>query len=140
MLSKFNLRLPHSLLASVIVSAFLFTSPVFGDDLPSTYTMKVNESLSSVCRRMFSGPVWGSRGSYKKVLALNPKILNPNLVFPGDIIILSSSGNKPSLASDEESLSGLTTSNLSSRKNYGSSWKRVGKKLSYFESGSLKRL
>jgi LysM repeat protein len=58
--------------------------------LASVYTVKEHDTLSFIVKTYFPGPVWGKGGSLKTVLSYNPKIKNPNVIKPGQKIILSS--------------------------------------------------
>jgi hypothetical protein len=59
-----------------------------GDSVASTYVVTQGDTLSHVVGRRIPGPVWGSDGSLKDVLALNPNISDIDTIIPGQIIDL----------------------------------------------------
>jgi hypothetical protein len=67
--------------SSLVGLSFIATS--------STYEVKENDTLSLIVQSQVSGPIWGRNGSLKKVLKLNPQITNPDLIFPGEVIVLN---------------------------------------------------
>jgi hypothetical protein len=57
----------------------------------SIYTVQPGDTLSEIANRTFGFPIYTEAGSLEKILALNPQIVDPNLVLPGDRIILDES-------------------------------------------------
>ena len=53
-----------------------------------TYVVKKGDTLSQVSEKMVPGPVLGKNGSLERVLALNPNIKNPDLIYPGEQVQL----------------------------------------------------
>lgn len=55
------------------------------------YTIKAGDTLSQIVEQNTSPPppLYGSNGRIKQILAINPQILNPNLIFVGDKIFLT---------------------------------------------------
>lgn len=58
------------------------------------YVVKEKDTLSTIVQQTMHGRIYGKRGGLEKLVALNPKIKNPNLIFPGDDIILSGEDQK----------------------------------------------
>ncbi len=53
------------------------------------YVVQEGDTLSHhVAGVHIPGPVWGVNGSFKRVLELNPKLKNPSLIYPGQVIEL----------------------------------------------------
>ncbi|MDQ3231673.1 MAG: LysM peptidoglycan-binding domain-containing protein [Pseudobdellovibrionaceae bacterium] len=53
-----------------------------------TYSVKKGDTLSQIAGRELSRPVYGSKGSLKKILDKNPDIQNPDRIYPKQIIRL----------------------------------------------------
>jgi LysM repeat protein len=53
-----------------------------------TYVVQKGETLSEISGKKIAGPVWGNNGSLGRVLPLNRRIKDPNLIFPGETIQL----------------------------------------------------
>lgn len=50
-------------------------------------TVVSGDTLGAIAQQMAPGqPIWGPGGSLEKLLAANPQITNPNLIFPGQVI------------------------------------------------------
>jgi LysM repeat protein len=62
------------------LSAFAYSSTI--------YMAKKGDVLSSIAQEKMKGPVWGKKGNLNSLLALNPKINNPDLIYPGQEIQL----------------------------------------------------
>jgi hypothetical protein len=75
-------RLRHFIIVGVGlgISPFAFAS--------SIYVAKKKDVLSEIARKTIKGPVWGKHGSLNTLIALNPKIENPNLIFPKQEILI----------------------------------------------------
>lgn len=54
-----------------------------------TYVVQPGDTLSQISQRELGGPVWGSKGTLKKVQSLNPQVKNLDRIYPKDVIILS---------------------------------------------------
>jgi hypothetical protein len=52
------------------------------------YVVKKHDVLSVIAHRAIHGRIWGHHGAIQKILALNPKIKNPDFIFPGQILQL----------------------------------------------------
>ncbi len=48
-----------------------------------TYTVKSGDSLSKIAKEFYGDPM-----HYKKIVAANPSITNPDLIHPGDIFVI----------------------------------------------------
>ena len=53
------------------------------------YIVAKNDSFSQIASRHLGLPVWGKRGTLKKLAELNPHIKNLNRIYPGQQILLS---------------------------------------------------
>lgn len=54
-----------------------------------THVLKKGETLANVARMYYGEPVWGPKGSIKKIYKLNPWALSsPNLVEPGQSVVI----------------------------------------------------
>jgi LysM repeat protein len=86
----------------VIVSAMLISS-VLGFAQGSFHIVKKGETLSQIAHENHSGRVYGAKGSLEKILALNPHIDKPELIFPGQKILIQEADVSPrALASVDE--------------------------------------
>ncbi len=76
------------LITSII--AFSFSTSSFARYLPSEYIVKKGDTLSEIVSRFTSAPpaLYGSSGRIAKILKLNPKITDPNLIYVGQVILL----------------------------------------------------
>ena len=55
-----------------------------------TYTVKPGDTLSHhIAGVNIPGPVWGKKGSLKKILKLNPNVKDPNRLMPGQTLNLN---------------------------------------------------
>ena len=55
--------------------------------LAKDHSLKKGETLATLARTYYGEPVFGPKGSLKKILALNPQLKgNPNAVEPGQVI------------------------------------------------------
>lgn len=52
------------------------------------HIVKRGQTLSKIARGAFPGGVYGEGGSLAKILTLNPEIKNPDLIFPGQRVLL----------------------------------------------------
>lgn len=48
-----------------------------------TYTVKSGDSLSKIAKEFY-----GDASQYKKIVAANPSIKNPDLIHPGDVFVI----------------------------------------------------
>lgn len=65
----------------------------------SFYVVRPGDTLSSIAQKNIGNPVYAANGSLDKLVSLNPKIRNPNLIRVGDVINLS----EKSLTSENQS-------------------------------------
>jgi LysM repeat protein len=65
-----------------ILGLSVFTASAFA----LSYVVKKGDILSRIAQKKIAGPIYGKGGSLQKLLELNPKIKNPNLIFVGDRI------------------------------------------------------
>jgi LysM repeat protein len=65
-----------------ILGLAVFTASAFA----LSYVVKKGDILSRIAQKNIAGPIYGKGGSLQKLLELNPKIKNPNLIFVGDRI------------------------------------------------------
>jgi hypothetical protein len=55
---------------------------------PQTHTVVEGETLSEILHKNAVTPIYGNRGSLKKVIELNPHIVSPHSIYPEQVIIL----------------------------------------------------
>lgn len=70
-----------------VLVSFTLTEIVLGK---STYLVSKKDTLSNIIYTMFGSPLYGPRGRLKEVISLNPHLMNPDLIRPGDVINLPS--------------------------------------------------
>lgn len=76
-------------LSIATVFAFFALSLPFGCVFAKTHTLKKGETLASVARKYYGEPVFGAKGTLKKLYKLNPWAeKNPNSVEPGKEIVI----------------------------------------------------
>jgi hypothetical protein len=68
--------------------SFILALSGMGTAMAARYVVKNQETLSQIAHQSISGPVFGDNGSLHKLLALNPEIKNPDVIFPGQEIEL----------------------------------------------------
>lgn len=85
----------------VVIGSLLITTRSPCSELPSTYIVKPRDSFSSVALRFLGVPVYGKNGSVEKLERLNPQVKNPNLIFPAQVLFLSSLKRSPEIIGDE---------------------------------------
>lgn len=56
--------------------------------LAFSYTVKDGDTLSEIIYAHFTERVYGKNGNLRKVISYNPTILNPDIIYPGQIIQL----------------------------------------------------
>jgi hypothetical protein len=71
-----------------LVFSFTLTEMAFGR---IHYRVDKKDTLSHIIYSKFGSPMYGSKGRLRVVLALNPHILDPNHIKPGDVIYLPDS-------------------------------------------------
>ena len=71
-----------------LVFSFTLTEMAFGR---IHYRVDKKDTLSHIIYAKFGSPMYGSKGRLKVLLALNPHILDPNHIKPGDVIYLPDS-------------------------------------------------
>tara|TARA_B110001454_G_scaffold16145_1_gene14510 strand:- start:5082 stop:6104 length:1023 start_codon:yes stop_codon:yes gene_type:complete len=64
--------------------------------------VKSGETLSDIARKEYPGSVYGPKGSLRKIIALNPKVGNPNRIYPNQKIYLSHEHQQRTLSSFTE--------------------------------------
>jgi LysM domain len=69
------------------------------------YVVKDGDTLSKIAAKSLHGKIYGKEGGIEKLVALNPKIKNPNLIFPGDEINLSNDDQKLADSSPQADMS-----------------------------------
>ncbi|MBA2405977.1 MAG: LysM peptidoglycan-binding domain-containing protein [Bdellovibrionales bacterium] len=77
---------------TVFINSFLImtlVTPFFAFGF-SSYVIKKGDKLSIIAHKLIPGKVWTSSGSLSRLLGMNSQIKNPNLIFPGDVIIYES--------------------------------------------------
>lgn len=87
--SKYYKQLKPSLVnfSKFAVVSFALTEIVLGK---SPYQIIKKDTLSNIIYEKFGPPIYGPRGRLREVIALNPHLLNPDFIKPGDIIYLPS--------------------------------------------------
>lgn len=88
----YNLITMNKLKPNILLLVFTLT---VDESLAATMVVKTNMTLSEIAQQTFSGRIWGRNGSLAKLIALNPKVKNPNLIFPGQIINLGTPDTTP---------------------------------------------
>ena len=73
----------------------MMTAFITGTTFASGYVVKPRETLSEIAHKTIPGPVWGSQGSLKKILALNSEIKDSNFIYPNDVLEVSEQSNLP---------------------------------------------
>lgn len=53
-----------------------------------SFTVRKGDTLSEIARTFMGKPIYGKRGSLRKIIALNPQIKNPNFIRPGQIVYI----------------------------------------------------
>ncbi len=84
----------NSKLLALLGSAFLISVPLAA--LASMdYTVKKGDTLSHIADKFLKGQkLYGSKGSVSKLLQLNTLVKDPNIIEPGQIIVLSKAMQK----------------------------------------------
>ena len=67
-------------------------TPMLTSDHPDTYRVKEGDTLWDIAAKFLNDP-W----KWSEVWQASPGIQNPNLIYPGDIVMLSMDGEKPRL-------------------------------------------
>jgi hypothetical protein len=72
--------------ASLALIAVILHSPF---SYARTYSVKKGDTLSEIAGRELGRSVYGSKGSLKKLLKINPEVQNPDRIYPLQIIRIS---------------------------------------------------
>jgi hypothetical protein len=73
----------------VILGLFFVTCPVFG----LIYHVKKGDTLSAISKMYRGDPIYSKNGSLEEILALNPQIQNPDLIYPNQEITIPGDGS-----------------------------------------------
>jgi len=97
------------------ISVITLVAHVSAFAAPSTYVVRRGDTLSQVALRQFGKPIYGVRGSLTKILQRNPQILNPNVIRPGEELLLQEA---PSIETPMRPNDAPQASSLSDEKGY----------------------
>lgn len=82
---RFTSRKIYSCLFIALIACLVISTSAFA----LVYVVREKDSLSLIAKKYFHGSVWGENGALEKLIAQNPQIKNPNLIFPGDEVIIT---------------------------------------------------
>lgn len=68
----------------IIISSFYFLGAI-----SATYEVKTGDTLSQIAQKHLYTPVYGKKGSLKKLMLLNPKVRNASLIYSSQVILLA---------------------------------------------------
>jgi len=91
------------LLAMLLVSAASWSAPEVRPDHPKSYTVKTGDTLWGISSRFLEHP-W----QWQDIWQANPRIKNPDLIYPGDVLELVYVDGKPRLRRTASRRSGNT--------------------------------
>ncbi|HVC48713.1 MAG TPA: LysM peptidoglycan-binding domain-containing protein [Burkholderiales bacterium] len=79
----------------IVIASLVFCTQASADvklrpDHPAQYTVRKGDSLWKIAGRFLSNP-W----QWPKIWHVNPSIQNPNLIYPGDVLVFSMYKNQP---------------------------------------------
>ena len=101
LISRFSVnKLPSKIVSLLFAMALALTSvqaadnPILADDYPERYTVVQGDTLWDISRKFLRDP-W----RWAEVWQGNPEVENPDLIFPGDVLVMTFVGGKPSLRS-----------------------------------------
>jgi hypothetical protein len=95
------------------LTVLFFLIPIYGFS-QNLYQVKKGETLSEILQRQYpTKRLYGKHGNVLQVLAMNPELINPNKIIPGQILIL----NKPT---NEEGFFQENSSREELKRNIGS--------------------
>ncbi len=57
------------------------------------YVVQPGEVLSTIAQRLVGEPIYGKRGSLKRLIEANPQLLDPNSLLPGQTLTIPQSSN-----------------------------------------------
>lgn len=80
------------LLTLLLASVALWAAPEIRPDHPKSYTVKSGDTLWGIAGRFLQNP-W----QWQEIWQANPKIKNPDLIYPGDVLELVYVNGKPRL-------------------------------------------
>lgn len=78
--------------STTLSSAHAQSNPVLADDYPERYTVVEGDTLWAIAARFLRDP-W----RWPEVWQGNPQVNNPDLIFPGDVLVMTFIDGKPSL-------------------------------------------
>lgn len=93
-------KLPSKIVSLLLGMALAFTSvqaadnPVLAEGYPERYTVVHGDTLWGISNKFLRDP-W----RWAEVWQGNPEVENPDLIFPGDVLVMTFVGGKPSLRS-----------------------------------------
>lgn len=80
----FRFLRPAGLMALLFAGAPAIGAPELAPGAPERYTVKQGDTLWNIARRYLKDP-W----RWQEIWQANPEIANPNLIYPGDVLVLS---------------------------------------------------
>ena len=86
------------ILSKTLLALSLITTVVHAE----TFIVKKGDTLSQVAEQFLGKPIYSSKGSLRKLIALNPQIKNPNFIRPGQIIYVSTTTEEVAVEPQED--------------------------------------
>lgn len=89
-----SIRLLTTLLVALLLTSTSSANPILANDYPERYTVVEGDTLWGISERFLRDP-W----RWPEFWQANPQVENPDLVFPGDVLVMTFIGGKPVLRS-----------------------------------------